>query len=103
MNRSKKPEYQTRLARERIDILLSVAEKEFRKHIERSRRYVELAQKIALRYNVRLIENEKRSFCKKCNTLLKPGVTSQTRLDKDTKTVNVTCLNCKKIYRYPYK
>ncbi len=103
MNRSRKPEYQTRIARERIDILFSIAEKEFRKHPERSRRYVELAQKIGLRYNVRLSSEEKRKFCKKCNTLLKLGVTSQTRLDKNTKTVNVTCLNCQKVYRYPYK
>lgn len=103
MKRSQKPEWQTRIARERIEILLSAAEKEFKKHPERARRYVELARKIGLRYNVRLAQDEKKSFCKKCNTLLKPGVTSQTRLDKKTKTVNVTCLNCKKIHRYPYK
>lgn len=103
MRRSQKPEWQTKIAEERIEILFSLAEKEFRKHPERSRRYVELARKIGLRYNVRLSKDEKKKFCKKCNTLLKPGITSQVRLDKSTKTIRILCLNCKKVYRYPYK
>ncbi len=102
MRRSQKPDWQTKIAKERIQILFSLAEKEFEKHPERSKRYIELARKIGLRYNVRLSE-EKRKFCKKCNTLLKPGITSQVRLDRKTKTINITCINCRKIYRYPYK
>ncbi len=103
MRKSQKPEWQTNIAKERIEILFSQAEKEFKKKPERSRRYVELAQKIGLRYNVRLSKDQKRKFCKKCDTILKPGITSQVRLDKTTKTINVQCLNCKKVYRYPYK
>jgi ribonuclease P protein subunit RPR2 len=104
--RRKKPEWQTRIASERIEILFKQAEKEFRKHPRRSRRYVELARKIGMRYNVRLGGEEKRKFCKfckSCNTLLKPGATSQVRLDSRKKTKIIICLKCNKVYRYPYK
>ena len=98
----RKPSWQRRIARERIDILFQLAEKELRKHPERSRRYVELARKIGLRYNVRL-KKYKRKFCKNCNTLLIPGLTSKIELDTRNKCVVVICKNCKKIYRYRYK
>lgn len=101
--RKKKPEWQTNIARERIDILFKQAEREFRKHPDRSRRYVELARKIGTRYNIRLTANRKRMFCKACNTLLKPGVTSQVRLDARKKTKVIKCLKCNKIYRHLYK
>ncbi len=103
MHRSQKPEWQQQIAKERIEILFSLADKEFKHHPERSRRYVELARKIGLRYNVRLSKDKKREFCKNCDTLLKPGITSQVRLDKKTKSIRVICLNCRKVYRYPYK
>ena len=103
MRKSQKPDWQTKIAKERIEILFSLAEKEFKRYPERSKRYVELARKIGLRYNVRLSKDDKRKFCKICNTLLKPGVSSKVRLDKSTKTINVQCLNCEKIYRFPYK
>lgn len=101
--RKKKPEWQTKIAHERIGILFKLADKEFKKHPRRSKRYIELARKIGMRYNVRLPKEWKRKFCKKCNTLLKPGVTSQVRLDTKKKTIVIKCLKCNKIYRYPYK
>ncbi len=103
MRKSQKPEWQTKIAKERIEILFSLAEKEFKEHPDRSKRYIELARKIGLRYNVRLSKDDKRKFCKICNTLLKPGISSKVRLDKSTKTINVQCLNCEKISRFPYK
>ncbi|MBI2543178.1 MAG: ribonuclease P [Candidatus Aenigmarchaeota archaeon] len=103
MRRSQKPEWQTKIAKERIEILFSLAEREFKEHPQRSRRYVELARKIGLRYNVRFPKEDKRKFCKNCNTLLKSSVTSKVRLDKNTRTINVICLNCNKVSRYPYK
>lgn len=65
--RTKKPVFQSRIAKERIEILLDLAKKEFKNHPERSKKYVELARKIGKRYNVRLTKKQKRSFCKKCN------------------------------------
>lgn len=97
----KKPAWQQRIARERISILFNLAEKEFDLHPERSKRYIELARKIGLRYNIRFPKELKRKFCKNCNTLLIPGKSSSLRISK--KTLIVKCLKCNKIYKYPAK
>jgi ribonuclease P protein subunit RPR2 len=99
--RGKKPEYQLKIAKERINILLGLADKEFPKHPKRSKRYIELARKIGMRYNVRLTKQQKRKFCKNCNTLLKSGITSEQRTQKGA--ILIKCLKCNKIYRYPFK
>jgi ribonuclease P protein subunit RPR2 len=99
---SKKPAQQIKIAKERIQILFDLAEKEFKKNPERSKRYIELARKIGLRYNIRLPKQLKRKFCKNCNTLLIPGLTSRVRISKG-KVLSIKCLKCEKIYRYPYK
>lgn len=101
--RSQKPDWQQKVAKERIDILLNLARKELEKKPERSRRYVELARKIGMRYKVRFTKQTKESFCKKCDTLLVPGKTLQTRLDSKTKSVVIKCMNCNYSYRKPYK
>ena len=101
--RSEKPDWQKKIAKERIDILLGLAKKEFKKNKERSKRYVSLARKIALRYNIRQDKQEKNQFCKNCFILFIPGKTFQTRLDSKTKTIVIKCLNCNKIYRRPYR
>jgi len=103
MRKSTKPDWQQRIAKERIEILLALAEKEFKKNSERSKRYVELARKIGLRYNVRLTKNQKNKFCKKCFSLMVPGATSVVRLDDKTKTIIIRCKKCNTIYRKPYK
>ena len=102
MKRGRKSESQIRIAKERIKILFDLAEKEFKKHPDRSKRYVELARKIGSRYNVRLPKQLKRKFCKNCNTLLIPGLTSEVRIKSKEKAVTIKCLECNKIYRYPY-
>ena len=99
---SRKPESQIRIARERMEILLDLAEKEVKKHPDRSRRYVELARKIGMRYNVRL-GSHKRRICRRCNTLLIPGHNSKVRASAGRKSMIVTCLNCGSLSRYPYK
>ncbi len=98
----KKPDWQLDIAKERIGILLSLAKKCYGQNPDRSRRYVWLARKIGLRYNFRLKEM-KRDFCKKCNTILTPGKTSDTNLDSKTGTIVIKCKNCNYIFRYPYK
>jgi len=98
-----KPTWQQDIAKERIEILFNLAEKEFKKYPERSKRYIQLARKIGLRYNVRFSPQLKRKFCKECNSLLISGSTEQTRIDGKTKTIVKKCLKCGKISRYPYK
>ena len=99
---SRKPDYQIRIARERIGILLDLAGKSVKKHPERSRRYVQLARKIGMRYNVRMTKSQKRRICKYCNSYLVPGYNSRVRTDRSKRSVVVTCLVCRKITRYPY-
>jgi len=99
----RKPTWQQDIAKERIDILFDLAKKEFKKYPERSMRYIQLARKIGLRYNVRFSKEMKRKFCKSCNSLFVLGSTEQTRIDSKTKTVARKCLKCGKVYRYPYK
>jgi ribonuclease P protein subunit RPR2 len=101
MRRTKKPDWQQRIARERIQILFDLAEKEFKKHPERSKRYVELARKMGLRYNIRLPKELKKKFCKNCSTLLKPGLTSEIRIRN--KILTIRCKICNKIYRHRVK
>ncbi len=103
MRRRKKPEWQRKIAKERIEILLNLARTEVRKNLERAKRYVELARKIGKRYNVRLTRGQKDSFCKKCNVPLIPGFTMKTWLDPKTKTKVIKCLRCNYTYRKPYK
>jgi len=104
MRRGRKPQWQRRIAKERINILLQLAKEETRKgNLKRAQRYVELARTIGKRYNVRLTKEQKDSFCKHCNTPLLPGLTSKVWLDSKTKTVVIKCLICNKIFRKPYK
>ena len=100
--RSRRPEWQKRIAKERIHILFELAKENFEKNPERSKRYVQLMRRIGLRYNVRLPKHIRRSFCKQCNTLLIPGKTAIVRTNKKRKAVIIKCLECRKIYRYPY-
>lgn len=101
--RAGKPDWQEKIARERVQILFGLARKEYVKSPARSRRYVELARKIGMRYNVRFSRQVKESFCKKCNSVLVPGKTMTTRLDSAEKAVIIKCNNCNYSYRKRYK
>lgn len=99
---SKKPEWQKRIAKERISILFREAEASFREHPERSHRYMDLVSRIAKRYTLRLSRKEKRKFCGKCHHYLKPGVNSRVRTRSSQKALIVECKDCKAISRHPY-
>jgi len=99
--RSLTPE-KVNIAKERIDILFSLAEKELKKNPERGRRYVELARKIGMRCNVRLTKEQKGRFCKKCNQLLTTKKTAKIKVDPQKKFMEIKCLNCGNVCRKPY-
>lgn len=101
--RVRQPEKRVKIAKERINILFRLAKKFHKEFPERTKRYIGLARKIGMRYNVRLDKERKKEFCKKCNSLLVPGYSATVRTDKKTKTVTIKCLNCKNIMRTPYK
>ncbi|MBM4240444.1 MAG: ribonuclease P [Euryarchaeota archaeon] len=89
-----------KIAKERIDILFKLADKEFSEHPERSHRYVEIARNIATRYNIRMPRIWRRRFCKNCYLFLKPGYNSQVRLSKSC--VVIRCFECGSTMRVPY-
>ncbi len=62
-----------KLAAERIHYLLELAENEFETHPQRSRRYVEICQKLQQRSRLKMPQELKESFCKKCNAYWKRG------------------------------
>lgn len=98
-----KPDWQARIARERIEILMGLARRLLVENPERSRRYVGMARKIGTRYRVRLPAEDKAGFCKRCDTVLVPGRTSTTRIDSKSKAVIIKCSNCNYTYRKRYK
>ncbi len=95
-----------KIARERINILWRMLEQgrigdiELDKKLEK--RYVELIRKLAMRYNLKLPKTLRRRICKSCGAFLRPGKNAVVRLDSKRKMVIIKCLECGKIYRYPY-
>ena len=91
-----------RIALERMEILFHHAEEEaLRGRTARARRYVDLARRIGMRYNVRVPPEFKRRFCKDCLSYLLPGVNARVRLGRGR--VVVTCTGCGAIQRLPYR
>lgn len=99
----RKPKSWQSVAKERIKILLDLAAKEFKSNPDRSKRYVQLAKKIGMRYNVRIPKELKRKFCKNCYVYLMPGVTCRVRTRGVQQAVITTCLKCGNVTRHPYR
>lgn len=88
------------IARERIDILMREADRAaLAGRMEHADRYVDLARRVGMRYNVRVPPNYRRRFCRGCYRYLQPGVTSRTRLNRGK--VVTTCLRCGHKSRIP--
>jgi ribonuclease P protein subunit RPR2 len=86
------------IANERIELLFEFAERErARGKYDRLDRYVELARKIGMRYNVRIPLKYKRRFCNNCYSYLHPGRTADVRTRSGKLIVH--CRNCGKIMR----
>lgn len=90
-----------KIARERIGVLFGLAESEAgRGNVDRANRYVELARKIGMRYNVRLASAHKRRVCGNCHAYLLPPKTARVRVGESR--VITTCLACGTVMRFPY-
>lgn len=89
--RKGKPNFLLQIARERIEILLNLAEKELKTHPERARRYVDLARKLGMKYNIRFPKKLKRKFCKKCGVVWIPGYNVMVRVNSRKKAVEYRC------------
>lgn len=86
------------LAIEKIKTLFSEAEKQFSKNPKLSNRYVDLARKISMKFNIRMPKELKRKFCKHCYSYLVPDKNCRVRIHKSR--VIYSCLNCKKFMRF---
>ncbi|XP_006816338.1 ribonuclease P protein subunit p21-like [Saccoglossus kowalevskii] len=70
-------------------------------NIELSRFYIATMKTIAKRLVLRIDPSVKRTICKRCHTLLLPGITSTVRMRaKRERHLVVTCIFCKQVKRF---
>ncbi|CAF30477.1 ribonuclease P protein component 4 [Methanococcus maripaludis] len=94
-----------KVAEERINILMNLAEKESNSgKTERSKNYVLLGKKIAMRMRMPYPKEWKRRICKNCGSFLIYGKNARVRTKaKNYPHVVITCLECNSITRIPIK
>lgn len=88
-------------AKERIERLFQEAKlAAIADEIDRANRYVELARRIGMRYNVPLPSRYRRRVCKRCYRYLYPSKTCRVRVREGK--VITKCLECGFINRFGY-
>jgi ribonuclease P protein subunit RPR2 len=91
-----------RIARERVSGLFQLADTEASHgHGELADRYVTLARRIGMRYNVRLPSEFRELYCRRCSAFWIEGRTVRTRL-RGGRRVR-TCLRCGEARRVPLR
>lgn len=96
--RKGKPEFQLKIARERIGMLFEESDKIVKEDRKLAKRYIELARRIGMRYNIRMPAGLKRKYCRHCRSHL---YGSQHRLRRGM--VTIKCVSCGRTIRYPYR
>lgn len=92
----------TRVAQERISDLFALAETEARAAGSAlPNRYVTLARRIGMRYNVRLLSEYRDLYCRGCSIFWVEGRTVRTRLRAGRQVR--TCLVCGRVRRVPLR
>lgn len=101
MGKRRRKGLEKHIAQERIAVLFQRAEGEAQGgNLGRADRYVELARRIGMRYNVGIPRHLRRRFCKGCHGYLLPGRTSTVRVRRGR--VIVHCLRCGATQRIPH-
>ncbi|MDR3292188.1 MAG: ribonuclease P [Methanobrevibacter sp.] len=98
---SKRPKWMRDIAKERIEILFTLATKEFSQNPLRSHRYVELARNISKKYKTKIPKKWSHSYCKTCYKFLFPNKNSRVRLVSSE--VHIKCHECNNVMIIPYK
>ncbi|MCE4617515.1 MAG: ribonuclease P [Desulfurococcales archaeon] len=96
----------SRIARERIEKLYSLAVEETHSgNYKYAQQLMELAKRISMKTRTRIPRKIKRWVCKNCLVPLIPGRTARIRIRRDGRSsrVIVRCEVCGWIHRYPYK
>ncbi len=92
------------IARERIERLIALADEIYEVNKPLSKRYIELALRISMRSRVRIPRHLKDRICKKCLSILKPGVNCTVRIrPRREKHIVIKCLECGHVIRIPIK
>ncbi len=87
---------------ERIDLLFEQAGRAFREDPALANRYVALARRIAMRFNIRLRKEQKKRVCKGCRAYLVPGENCTVRTSARRQAIVITCGMCGHAMRFPY-
>jgi ribonuclease P protein subunit RPR2 len=88
------------IARERMELLMEQADQAaLAGQMDLADRYVDMARRVGMRYNVRFQPTHRRRFCKSCYRYMLPGSTSRTRMSRGR--VVTTCLRCGRVMRRP--
>lgn len=90
--------FSKKIGLERIEILFKEAEK----NNDYSDRYVFLARKIAMRYNIKIPGALKRKYCHHCYKYFNLK-RYKVRTNSKTKAVEYTCQVCQNITRFGYR
>lgn len=92
-----------KIAEERISILMDKAKEAAEKEdFALSKRYVNLARRIAMKVQLSMPRKFKRKFCKKCQVYWIPSKTVRVRSKRKNKRMIFTCLVCGAIQRFPF-
>ncbi len=89
-----------KIALERIEILMNLADKTYKDSPGYAQRYLDIARKIGMKTNVGIPKKWRFRMCKHCKKFLIFGQNSKVRLSKSK--VVVKCLNCNRYFRIPY-
>jgi len=93
---------QKKIAKKRIEKLFLQAEVNVqKKRFDLADRYVHIARKIQMRYQIRMPKKFKRKFCKHCYSYLVPNVNSRVRINRGK--IIVYCKNCNRYMRFLIK
>jgi len=88
-------------AKDKIVYFFKLADKTFPENPGLANRYVTLARKYSMKFNVKIPKELQKKFCKHCYKYLHPGKNSRVRTLKGK--LIIYCFNCKKFNRYPLR
>ncbi len=90
-----KKEEAANIARELLQTAIDTAKTDLRI----AKKQASLARKILMRFNIRLGYQWSRFICHGCKELIVPGVNARVRLNREKKSVIITCLSCGHVNR----
>jgi len=86
------------IAKERIEILYNHAKELTMQNTEESRKlaqkYVKRLRSIGMHYRVKIPKEIKNSICKKCNSVLLPGLNAHVRIASSHSYIVIKCDSC---------